>query len=208
VLVPSTQETQMKMGWKILAAVGLLMTRPAGAQAKPSRTYGLGVSEIPAIEIPISFQTFHANAPPKGCGCFWMYGGGAGAVMNLTEHWSGVVDLSVGHANTINGTDQDLTIFNYQAGPRYSLRNHTKWTLYTQALVGGSEVSSNYSIYRGGRNPFSSTIGGGLTMRWSDHIGFTVAEGSWMFAQAANGTNSRQNNLRLTTGIVFRITSR
>ena len=198
----------MKIGWKILAAAGLLMAQIAGAQATMETKYGLGVGETPAIEIPVSFQVFHANAPPKGCGCFWMYGGGAGLVLNFTKHWSGVVDLARGQAGNINGTNQDLTIFNYQVGPRYSLRNHTKWTPYAQALVGGSEVFSNYSVYGEGRNSFSSTVGGGLTMRVSNHIGFTVAEGSWMFAQAVNGVNSRQNNVRLTTGIVFRFPPR
>ena len=196
----------MKIHLAVLAAVGLLMAQVAGAQAVGSK-YGL-VEQTPVIEVPVSLQLFHANAPPSGCGCFWMYGGGAGVVWNLSAHWSGVVDLGRAQASKINGTNQNLSIFNYQVGPRYSLRNHTKWTPYAQVLLGGSEVSSNYSIYQGGKNSFSSTMGGGLTMRVSKHIGITVAEGSWMHAQAVNGVNSRQNNLRLTTGIVFRFPSR
>jgi outer membrane immunogenic protein len=196
----------MKIHWEVLAAAGLLMAQVAGAQAIGAK-HGF-VDQTPAIEIPVSLQLFRANAPPKGCGCFWMYGGGAGVVLNFTTHWSGIADLAYGQASKINGTNQNLKIFNYQVGPRYSLRNHTKWTPYAQALVGGSEVFSNYNIYSGGKNSFSSTIGGGLTMRVSDHIGITVAEGSWMHAQAVNGVNSRQNNLRLTTGIVFRFPPR
>jgi outer membrane immunogenic protein len=165
---------------------------------------GMGEVAYPQIEIPVSFDAVWANAPAGQCGCFWMLGGGAGAVLNFTPHWSAVIDLLHAQASNLNGTNERLAIFNYQVGPRFSMRGHDRWVPYGQVLIGGSDVFSNYSIYGEGRNTFSTTVGGGVTARLSEHIGLTVGEADWMFSRADNNVNTRQNNLRLTSGIIFR----
>jgi hypothetical protein len=71
-------------------------------------------------------------------------------------------------------------------------------------LVGGSNVSSNNAVYGGRTNAFGSTVGSGFSVRLSDHFAVVPLEAGWMFSQAPNNDNDRQNNLRLSFGLVFR----
>ena len=66
-------------------------------------------------------------------------------------------------ASNINGTNEQLTIFSYQVGPRFSLRRHSRWVSYGQLLAGGTYF--NHPLYGEARNVFSSTLGGGVTAR-------------------------------------------
>jgi outer membrane immunogenic protein len=175
------------------------------AQVTPA---GGEIGRTPEIELPIGFNAFWTNAPAGRCGCFWLIGGGTGVVANFTPRLSGVIDLVRAQASNINGTNEHLTIFNYQLGPRFSLRRHSRWVPYGQFLVGGTSVSFNHALYGQGGNVFSSTLGGGVTARLNNRIGLTVGEADWMFSKENNNVNSRQNNLRFTSGIIFRFLAR
>lgn len=194
----------MKLRRVVVVALMSALTTWVGNAQKATPKYGLDNGETPQVEIPLYFQLVHANAPPGDCDCFWMTGGGGGLVYNIDRHWSAVADFLGAHAGGINGGSEDLTIFNYQFGPRYSYRNHTRYTPYGQILLGGSNVSSNNAVYGSGTNVFGSTVGGGFNVRLSDHFAVIPLEASWMFSQAPNNDNDRQNNLRLSFGIVLR----
>jgi hypothetical protein len=180
----------------------------AGSAQTSNSKYGLESGQTPQAEVPLYFQLIHANAPPGDCGCFWMMGGGGGLVYNVDRHWGAVADFIGTHASSINGGSEDLTIFNYQFGPRYSYRNHSRYTPYGQVLLGGSNVSSNNAVYGSGTNVFSSTVGGGFSVRLSDHFAVIPLEAGWMFSQAPNNDNDRQNNLKLSFGLVLRFAGR
>jgi outer membrane immunogenic protein len=189
----------MKSQIATIACMFLFFSPLLRGQVTPA---GRGIGRTPEIEIPIGFNAFGTNAPAGRCGCFWMIGGGTGVVANFTPRVSGVIDLVRAQASNINGTNEQLTIFSYQVGPRFSLRRHSRWVSYGQLLAGGTYF--NHPLYGEARNVFSSTLGGGVTARLNNHIGLTVGEADWMLSTANNNDNSRQNNLRLTSGIIFR----
>src|SRR5882762_8666615 len=184
-----------------MMALALEVTVSALAQTAPVQTFGLDKNQTPAWEIPLSYDLFRANAPAGQCGCFWMNGGGSGLVVNAKHGISLVADLTAVHTDKINKTGEALTIFDYQFGPRYSFRTHSRFTPYAQVLIGGSHLSSNY--YGGGSNYFGSTVGGGVRLRVHRYLALTLGEADWALSKATNNNSDRQNSLRVTTGVVF-----
>jgi outer membrane immunogenic protein len=74
-------------------------------------------------------------------------------------------------------------------------------TLYT---VGFQQRSAPLSA----KNSFAMALGGGLDLNVSRHIAIRAFQADWLYTQSPNGTNNRQNNLRITAGIVFRFWGR
>jgi hypothetical protein len=105
----------------------LLIALPAGlhAQAIPAGGGGLGgglsEGEVPRAEMGLNYNYLHANAPPGQCGCFSLNGGSAAIVVNLRPRWSAVADITVAHANHVDGTLQNITIIDYLFGPSLHL---------------------------------------------------------------------------------------
>ncbi len=196
--------------WRRLSSLALtaMVTMWAGMALGQRAEYGLEQGQIPVFQVGVQYDATHANAPPSGCGCFWMQGGGLQFDFTLKHDWSALADIYGAGASKINGTDERLSIFNYVFGPRYSLYNRSKYTPYAQALVGGSEVYSNFDIYGKGRTFFAAQAGGGLDIRLSRHVSVVPVEANYVYSEALNGVNSRQNNLRLSAGITFRIGER
>src|ERR1700722_3517921 len=94
---------------------------------------------IPRLEFGANYNYFHANAPPGQCGCFSLNGGSGIVVYNITPAWAGVADLMVGHATNVDNSLQNITIFNYLFGPRYTRRTKSRFVPYGQILVGGAK---------------------------------------------------------------------
>jgi outer membrane immunogenic protein len=168
-------------------------------QAIPS---GEGVSRF---EAGGNFNYIHANAPPGECGCFSLYGGSGEFVVNLTPAWSGVADITVAHANNVNSTGQNITILNYLFGPRYTWRRPSRYVPYGQVLFGGAKEDVNFQ-FTINRQSFGILGGGGVMMslkrRWSLNLG----EVDYVYTRIPNATNNTQNNLRISTGIIYHIT--
>jgi len=188
----------------------LLLVLPAAlhAQASPvggggGGEVGLGPGDIPRGEIGLNYNFIHANAPPGQCGCFSLNGGSAAIVYNLRPNWSAVADVSVAHANNVDGTLQNITIINYLFGPRRSWRNHTRYIPYAQVLLGGAKENVNFEFVIN-RNSFGLSAGGGVTTRLSRRVGFNIAQFDYVYTQIPNAKSNRQNNIRIATGFIFR----
>jgi len=189
----------------LIAALILLgLTAAAGAQAKPATQFGLDPGQIAAMEIGVDYAYFHANAPPKQCGCFSMEGVGGGFAVNGTHGLSLVVDIATANATHIDSTPQNIRIVNFLGGPRYSYRTHSRFTPYVQALFGGSLELSNYAVVQN-KAGFAVSGGGGVNRTLGKYIGWKIVEADYIHSQIYNGLNNRQNDLRLTTGVYFRL---
>lgn len=175
----------------------------AQAQAIPSRHYGLEPGETSVLDITLSYAYLHANAPPTMCGCFALQGGGANLAVNLPHALSFVVDLSAAHANAVNGTAQNITVFDYLAGPRLSYRGSHRATPYMQILVGGSQEASNYAAVHEVHS-FAWSGGLGLTTVLKRHLAWNVVEADYIYSELPNGSNNFQQDLRITSGITLR----
>jgi outer membrane immunogenic protein len=160
------------------------------------------------LELGINYNYVRANAPPGGCGCFSMNGGNAWASYDFTKSFSAVAEFSAQHAGNISATGEDLTLFSYLFGPRYTLRKSDRWLPFGQVLLGGAHASGTFEPSltggSGSFNSFSMVAGGGLDISVNSHIGLRAFEGDYYLTQFPNGVNGRQNNLRISAGLVLR----
>lgn len=184
----------------------LLLALPltAAAQSRPSNAFGLDPGQTSAIDLGLHYAYLHANAPPAQCGCFSMNGGGASLTINMPHNLSLVADLTSTHASHINNTTQNITVFNYLGGLRYSVRSSSRFTPYAQVLLGGSEEFSTEAFITD-KTAFAVSTGGGLTRLLSRHFAWNLVEADYVYSRLTNGSNNHQNNLRVSTGIVFRM---
>ena len=93
----------------MLASLGVSMLRRFRWAAPTARCPGSNL----APTITSSTQTRHRATADASR----FNGGSATVVYNITPTWSGVADLTLGHANNVNNTGQNITIFNYLFGP-------------------------------------------------------------------------------------------
>jgi outer membrane immunogenic protein len=181
----------------------LAISLTGNAQARAGTQFGLDPGQTSALEIGLGYAYFHANAPPAECGCFSLNGGGGNLVINMPRGVSLVADLTAAHANQINGTTQSISIFNYLFGPRYSYRTSSRYRPYGQVLVGGSEEFSNYAFVQD-KNALAVSAGGGVSRVLNRHIAWNLVEADYVYSRLPNARNNDQNDLRVSTGIVFR----
>ncbi len=158
--------------------------------------------DVARLELAANYNYFHANAPPGQCGCFSLNGGSGTVVYNITSAWAGVADLAVGHATNVDHSLQNITIFNYLFGPRYTFRNHTRWVPYGQTLFGGAKEDVNFQ-FTINRNSFGLLAGGGVSTHLKHRFGLTLGEVDWVYTQIPNAQNNRQNNIRVSTGVTY-----
>lgn len=190
---------------RILKAVWmgiLLASATVGAQGQAAPAVN-GNSDVSRVDLQLNYDWVHANVVHSDN--FSLNGGNVAVAFNLNRHWSLVGDFLGATAGNVLNSGQDLTLYNYHFGARYSIRNHTRFTPYLQGLAGGSIISSNWPVYAGTPTYFGTTAGGGIMMNWRPHIGFTLGEVDWLYSQGVNGADDSQNDLRVGAGVVFHL---
>jgi peptidoglycan-associated lipoprotein len=150
------------------------------------------------------------NAPPGGCGCFNLNGASVSIAWPVRPgKFFFVADLSLGGAGKIVGTNYNLTLGSFNAGVRYQLRTgRSRFRPFGQALVGATRATGTLVLapnpaYLGSNLEFSAIVGGGVDLHTSRHISLRLAEADYFVTTFANGVNDHQNNLRLSSGLVF-----
>jgi len=178
-----------------------LLALPYGlfGQAMPA---GGGVVDLTRFEVGGNYNLFRANAPPGQCGCFFMNGGSATFLMNVTPTWSALADIAVAKASHLNNSNQDLLVINYVFGPRYTYRNSSRWVPFAEIMLGGSKADVNYR-FDINRQSFAVLGGGGVTTRLKPRWGLTVAQVDYVYTRIPNATNNTQNNIRISTGVTY-----
>ncbi len=179
--------------WMGAALLLLFAAAPAPAQ------------DSPRLEVSAGYTFVRANAPPGDCGCFSMNGGTAALAFNLTTRLGVVADFTAVHTGNVDATGEGLTLFSYLFGPRYSLRTGSRFIPFGEAFVGGAHASGlGYSGDAGPASAFAAAAGGGLDFAVSRRVGVRLLEADYYFTHFQNAENSRENNLRLSFGVVFR----
>lgn len=185
------------------AAVLLAFVAPACAQSTPSPA-----PSKRTIDLSAGYTYLHANAPPGGCGCFSMNGGSASLAFGLTPSLSLAVDFGGTHANNILNSTETLTLTTYLIGPRYTVRSHTgRVQPYGQLLMGGAHTTSNF-VFNSGGSGFSMMTGGGLDVPFKRHWAWRAVEADYLLTRIPNSAANTQNNVRITTGLVYRFDRR
>jgi len=184
------------------------LTTLLGLTLTLSAVRSAAAQDVPLGEAGIDYNYVHTNAPPGGCGCFSMNGGDAWIDYNLPRSFAIVAQVSSQHASNIGGSGADLTLTSYLFGYRYSLHKSGQFVPFAQVLLGAAHASGSFAPgnagYPGSANAFAMTAGGGLDMSLSSRFGVRAFQVDYYFTRFANGVNDRQNNLRISTGVIFR----
>ncbi len=151
-------------------------------------------------------------------------GGNASLALNFSRYFGLVADfggynttelrLSGAGAAPPRVADADGKVFTYLFGPKFALRNSSRLTPFAQVLFGGAHASEvSLSGCTGGlctplpsQNAFALTAGGGLDIRVFHHVSIRAVQAEYMmtrFADVTSGSSQRQNDLRLSAGLVF-----
>jgi hypothetical protein len=177
-------------------AQGIEGVRPARAQAEIFGGYSYLGSNTAANNAPINLN------------------GASAAVGFYVRNWLGLVgDVGVYHQSNVAASGFSLTVSTFQAGPRLRWRNHSPLTPFGQLLLGAGHAGG--TLYTrslgpglsplGANNSFVLTGGGGVDWKLSPRIGVRLVQAEYLYSQFLNGSGNgnRQDNLRLSAGIVF-----
>jgi outer membrane immunogenic protein len=136
-----------------------------------------------------------------------MNGSDVWAAYNVASSLAAVAQFSVQHASNVNGSSADLTLKSYLFGARYSRGNSSRFAPFVQALFGGSHAGTNLSsggpVLGNTANSLALAAGGGLDISLARHFAVRAFEAEYFRTQFPNGANDRQNNLRLSAGLIL-----
>ena len=173
----------------------------------PSANSALAFAQGTAVaELGAGYTYVHTNAPPDGCGCFSMHGGNGWFSYSLTRSFALVAEVGGQRASDIDGSGEDLTLTSYLFGPRYSWRKSGRFAPFGQVLLGGAHASGSFagSRFANTSNAFAMVAGGGFDVGITRHLAARAFEADYYLTHFSNGLNDRQNNLRISAGIIFR----
>lgn len=160
------------------------------------------------VNVGIDYNYVRTNAPPGGCGCIDLQGGDGWLSFNFTRHVAVIGLVSGQRATDIEGSGADLTLTTFVAGPRYSFEVGRRVAPFAQVLVGGAHASGSLApgdiLIDSSSNAFAMIAGGGLEIALNRHFAIRAVEADYFMTRFKNGVNDRQNNLRLSAGVVVR----
>jgi Outer membrane protein beta-barrel domain len=186
----------MKLGL-VVSLIGLALFFGATAQAQ----------EKQSIDVSVAYSYVRYNPSTAGFKSFSMNGGSASVAYNFNNWLSGVADIGGYSKHNILGNGVSGTLSTYLFGPRVSLNRSGRFTPFAQVLVGVAHAGNNFLTTGGSQTPFSAAIGGGLDWRWTNHIRVRAGEVDYFlthFTEVTNTNTQVQNNLRVSSGLVFR----
>ena len=103
-------------------------------------------------------------------------------------------------SDTFRGTDRDIRVFTFMAGPRVALRKMSTVTPFAQILLGGSHISGGVQFDGALTTGFSYQPGGGVDVNVARNLGVRLqADYRIVRTQGHNG-----NATRVLAGIVWR----
>jgi len=199
----------------LVIPVAGVSVRSARAQAAPavggaSSAQAAGDSKPLPFELAGGYTYLRANEPPGSCNCFNMQGGNGTFAWAIKDSGVAVVgDVAATHAGTISSTGYNLTIVAITGGLRY--RPPVKGSViqpFGQALFGIAHASGTGAQ---APNPeagnagaaFALNAGGGVDLALSRRFSIRAFEADYLMTTFDNGSNNRQNNLRISVGAVI-----
>jgi outer membrane protein OmpA-like peptidoglycan-associated protein len=203
-----------------IAVFGALLIPAFMVRAQDSRGTNDGT---PKAELYVGYSYLRAvPAPSDGNRLVWLNGGSTSIAYNFTRHLGLVGDfggfddsqlLLTGTGTTPNSSG---SVYTYLFGPRFSFRNHERFTPFVQTLFGdihASDVKLSSGCMGAGctplpaENSFAWTGGGGLDIRVHRHFAIRLIQAEYLmtrFQDYFTGATLSQNDMRLSSGIVFR----
>ncbi len=162
--------------------------------------------ERKTIDVFAGYSYVRANPSTSGDN-FSLNGGSASVAYNFNNWLSGVADFGGYHST--NGLDSGLegTLSTYLFGPRVSYRRFGRVTPFGEVLFGVAHTGASLLNTTNSQNAFAMTVGGGVDYRVSSRFSIRPLKVDYLLTRfnELNINNAQnQNNLRVSTGIVFR----
>jgi opacity protein-like surface antigen/outer membrane protein OmpA-like peptidoglycan-associated protein len=161
-------------------------------------------------------------SPSSGNRLAWLNGGSTSIAFNFNRYLGIVGDFGGFNDTELNlmGTnphrvpDSSGTVYTYLIGPRLSFRNNGRITPFAQVLFGGVHASEvTLSGCTGGactllpsEDTFALTAGGGVDIRVHRRFAIRIIQAEYLMTRFENrttGDTAMQNDIRLSSGIVF-----
>jgi opacity protein-like surface antigen len=192
----------------LILSSGLFLLLPVVAFA--------GDTPVSDLSFGYSYQRLNAaNTYEAGPGRFYpprdlnMNGWNVSASWNL-NNWFGLVADVGGQYDRRNfanfGISNNRT-YSYLFGPRFTYRGNESVEPFVQTLFGVSQSSLRTTgPFRVTDDGFGMGIGGGIDWKLSNAIAVRVGQVDYLLTRF--GKDATQNNLRFSTGLIFRIPSR
>ena len=157
--------------------------------------------EAPKVEAFGGYSYLRVN-PGAGATGSNFNGGSGSLAYNLTPMFGVVADFGGYHWSNSGG---DATAVSYLFGPKVALRRGPI-TPFAQVLFGGVHGSGTLSLGTGSANAFAMAAGGGVDWNATQHIGIRLIQAEYVLTKFNEGTGrpDHQNNVRISTGVVFR----
>ena len=208
----------------IAIAVSMSPGSPLHAQAVSAAP-----PRAPKVELSLDYSHFGVGVGntegTAGNRMVGLNGGSASLAFNFNRYLGLVADVG-GYDTTQlelagSGANQPRTVsasgtaFSYLFGPRFSYRNGSRFTPFIQVLAGGIHASPVTVANCSGsgctplpaQSAFAMMGGGGLDIRLTHHLSLRAVQAEYMmtrFASVPSGASASQNDLRLSSGLVFR----
>jgi outer membrane immunogenic protein len=178
------------------AALALLTASPATAQYDHT------------INVGANYTYVRTNLVP-GCDCFNMNGGGAQFEYGLRPHLSAIGDFAATHQGDITPDHYALTQFTFAGGVRYRLLpERARLNPFGDVLLGAAHTTGSLSpgsTGYGTSTAFSFQTGGGIAFRLSHRLTLVPVQADYLLTTFSNGASNKQNDLRLSAGVLFRL---
>jgi hypothetical protein len=197
--------------------------QPAG------KVHGFGDPDnyTPRVEWFLGYSFWRAMPTSVANRMGYLHGGSTSIAFNFNRYIGIVADfggfddsrVTLFTPTTSRTVDSSGTAFTYAFGPRLSYRRYERFTPFVQALFGGAyagAVTINGCTGSVGctplrsENAFATMIGVGFDIKLSRHVALRLIQGDYLLTHFGDVTSTVgptpgwQNNVRLSSGIVFR----
>lgn len=142
-----------------------------------------------------------------------LHGWNAAATVNLSE-WLGVTGDASGHygSPSVRGFEipyLDVNSHTFMVGPKLTWRAETV-APFAHFLIGASRVSTSAFGYGDSATALAAAVGGGLDVRLGRSLSLRAVQVDYLMTRHDagpqiffSGIDDRQNNLRVSAGLVF-----
>jgi len=162
--------------------------------------------ELPKLDASVSYSYLRANPATSGLGGFNLNGGSASASYNFRDWLSGVADFGGYHVGSADGVSVNDHVLTYLFGPRVTYRGNRRISPFGHVLVGAARAGSDVLATTNSHTAFATAFGVGVDWHVRDRWSIRPLQFDYLLThlpEVTNGNNQTQNNLRVSTGIVF-----
>jgi outer membrane immunogenic protein len=174
----------------------------------------LGLSHLARAQSGSSFSvgtgyTFVRTNVLPGCNCVGLEGGSAEVQYRFVPHLAALADVTVAHRSGITPDGYSLTQTAYTLGFRYwPAQPGVRLRPFADVRLGEAHASGNLSphnVFAGSSNAFAMQTGGGLQIGIGSRWTLQPIQAEYLLTTFANGAANRQNDLRVSSGLLFRL---